>query len=120
MRWDKPSTSNGLHVTASDSSAAAPVNSLKTRDPSPSRARYLEECEPARGHVQEEPNRLVRPLAPDQFRDEHEVIVVDPRQGAGLSAERGQLADGGEASNHRGPIRASNRHGATQARRHPS
>ena len=38
MRWDKPSTSNGLHGTASPSSTAAPVNSDSTSDPLPWRA----------------------------------------------------------------------------------
>jgi len=35
MRWDRPSTSNGLHGTASRSSSAAPVNSDRTSDPLP-------------------------------------------------------------------------------------
>jgi hypothetical protein len=30
------------------------------------------------GHVQEEPDRLIGPPLPDEPRDEHEVVVVDP------------------------------------------
>jgi hypothetical protein len=46
------------------------------------------------GHVQKEPNRLIGQPLPDQLRDEHEVVVVDPGERARPLAERGQRAFG--------------------------